>query len=172
MPAIKVKRDYKKEWMFGLLGVAALGVLGVVSWLLWDNIQTKGWDQVQTIIVTSILSYLSWIWFVSKLVIDIFLYRKRFKLSTETPQISMVETHSKYLPKDTKKVSQNALNEKFKDFEKEFKYKDNFVKITKKEIVIVYGREFENSEDYYKSMSETLTKIANEIRQSKDKNTI
>lgn len=169
MPAIRVKRDYKKEWMFGLLGVAALGVLGVVSWLLWDNIQTKGWDQVQTIIVTSILSYLSWIWFVSKLVIDIFLYRKRFKLSTETPQISMVETHSKYLPKDTKKVSQNALNEFLEKLQQETKIRNNPIRITKKDIVIVFGKEYETKQEFYKDMQETTNKIVEIIRKEINK---
>lgn len=169
MPAIKVKRDYKKEWMFVFLGVAALGVLGVVSWLLWDNIQTKGWDQVQTIIVTSILSYLSWVWFVSKLVIDIFLYKKRFKLSTETPQISMVETHSKYLPKDTKKVSQNALNEFLEKLQQETKIRNNPTRITKKDIVIVFGKEYETKQEFYKDIQETTNKIVEIIRKEINK---
>lgn len=163
----KVKRDLKKELLYVSLTIFMLGGLGVVSWLLWDKIEKQSWETIKTTIVASIIGYLGWLQLAYRLVLDIVLYRKRFKTSNKAI-IEHVERPSKYLPKQSKKVSQNALKQEIEHISSETQIGDNFVRVSKKEIVIVFGKEFESKDDLINSITYTLNEIKENIRKKID----
>lgn len=165
---IRQKNQNRQIFLYVVLGLILICGVSVVSWLLFDNIQNKSYEEIKAMIVTSIVSYLAWIQLAYRLILDIVLYVKRFKNIKNGTQIQVIETSSKYLPKETKKVSQNALKQEFKKYIVEKKLGDNLIRITDKEIVVVYGKEFETREEFYKSIAYTLSEIQEEIRKKEN----
>lgn len=161
---IRAKNQNRMIAFYVFLGIVLIVGVSVVSWLLFENIQQKGYEEIKTIIVASIVSYLAWIQLAYRLILDIVLYAKRFKNAKNNAPIQLIEYGSKYLPKETKKVSQNALKQEMKKYQVEKKFGDNLVRISDKEIVVVYGKEFDSVQDYYKSIAYTLGEIQEEIR--------
>lgn len=157
-----VKRQYKKECLIAFLIIFILAGIAVSSWLLWDNFQKKTPEEIKTTIITAIVSYGGLIWLSVKVIMDIVLYVKRFKTQIE-PILEVVEKPSKYLPKQAKKVSQNALKQEINTISKEIKIRDNFVRISNKEIVIVFGKEYESKYELVKELNETLIQTSNII---------
>lgn len=162
------KHNYKKEIFFGAMIVFIIAALSVSSWLLWENFQNKTWEEIKTIIVASIATYGGLTWLAIKVTMDIIIYTKRFKTQIET-KIELIEQPSKYLPKETKKVSQNALKQEFEDYCIEKKIGDNLVRITPKEIVIVFGKDFVDRYEFKKSMSSTWGAVMDHITQINSK---
>lgn len=157
---IKPKNQNRMIAWYIVLGLVLVGGVSIVSWLLFDNIQNKTWEEIKTMIVASIVSYLAWLQLAYRLILDIVLYIRKFK-SVKDVKIELIESTSAYLPKETKKIKQS------KDIEKhalETKIGDNLVKITPKEIVVVYGREYIDKEDFLNSISYTLGEIKETIR--------
>lgn len=165
---IRQKNQNRQIFLYVVLGLILICGVSVVSWLLFDNIQNKSYEEIKAMIVASIVSYLAWIQLAYRLILDIVLYVKRFKNIKNGTQIQVIETSSKYLPKETKKVSQNALKQEFKKYIVEKKLGDNLIRITDKEIVVVYGKEFETREEFYKSIAYTLSEIQEEIRKKEN----
>lgn len=165
---IRQKNQNRQIFLYVVLTLILICGVSVVSWLLFDNIQNKSYEEIKAMIVASIVSYLAWIQLAYRLILDIVLYVKRFKNIKNGAQIQVIETSSKYLPKETKKVSQNSLKQEFKKYIVEKKLGDNLIRITDKEIVVVYGKEFETKEEFYKSIAYTLSEIQEEIRKKEN----
>lgn len=161
---IRPKNQNRMIAWYVVLALTLIGGISIVSWLLFENINEKGYEEVKAIIVASIVSYLAWIQLAYRLILDIVLYIKKFKNAKIGAPIQLIECGSKYLPKQAKKVSQNALKQEINKYVVEKKFGDNLVKITPKEIVVVYGKEFESEQDFYKSIAYTLGEIQEEIR--------
>lgn len=161
---IRPKNQNRMIMWYCLLGFILIGGISVVSWLLFENIQNKTWEEIKGVIVASVVSYLAWIQLAYRLILDIVLYIRKFKNAKNNTPIQLIEYGSKYLPKETKKVSQNALKQEINSYSIEKKFGDNLVKVTDKEIVVVYGKEFETKEEYFKSIAYTLGEVQEEIR--------
>lgn len=145
------------------LALVLIGAISFVSYLLFDKIEGKGWEDIKTIIVASIVAYLSWIQLAYRFILDIILYTKKFK-QAKKGVTQLIEVPSAYAPKQTKKVSQNIVKQDLKGMYVEKPIGDNLVRVSDKEIVIVYNKEFTSLEDYHKSISYTLGEIQEEIR--------
>lgn len=165
---IKPKNQNRMIAWYVILGLVLICGLSFVSWLLFDNIQNKTWEEIKTMIVASIISYLAWLQLAYRLILDIVLYVKKFKNAKINAPIQLIEYGSKYLPKEAKKVSQNVLKQEIKGYCVEKKIGDNLVRITDKEIVVVYGKEFQSREDFLNSISYTIGEIKEEIRKQEN----
>lgn len=143
-----------------LLAIVLISGISFVSYLLFDKIGGKSWEEIKTIIVASIIAYLGWLQLAYRLILDVVLYTRKFK-SAKNGVIHVIESPSAYKPKQAKKVVQNK---EIKTHMVEKKLGDNLIRITDKDIVIVYGKTFETQEDYYKSIQYTLGEIQEEIR--------
>lgn len=168
---LRPKNHNKIILLYIFLGIVLLGGLGFASYLLFDKIGGKSWDEIKTIIIASVLTYLTWIQLAYRLILDIVLYVRKFK-NVNKGVVQLIEQPSKYLPKETKKVSQNALKQEIKTYSVEKKLGDNLIRITDKDIVIVYGKEYESKEDYFRSISYTLGEIQEEIRRKQSDNNV
>lgn len=157
---IKMKSQNRMIALYVLLTLILICGVSVVSWLLFDNIQNKSYEEIKAMIVASIVSYLAWIQLAYRLILDVVLYVKKFK-NAKNLKVELIESPSVYAPKETKKIKQSKQIEKH-ILEK--KIGDNLVKVTPKEIVIVYGREYIDKEDYLKSIAYTLGEIKETIR--------
>lgn len=163
---LRPKNHNKIILLYVFLGMVLLGGLGFASYLLFDKIGGKSWDEIKTIIIASVLTYLTWIQLAYRLILDIVLYVRKFK-NVNKGVVQLIEQPSKYVPKESKKIKQDQIKDKFV-LEKQIG--DNLVRVTNKDIVIVYGREFIDKEDYYNAISYTFGEIK-EIIRKKEPNT-
>lgn len=168
---IKPKNHNRTILLYVLIGMVLIGALIGVSFLLFDKIGIRHeeetwaqyWDRIKPLIVASIITYLGWIQLAYRFTLDIILYIRKFK-QVKNVKVELIEAPSAYAPKQTKKIKQT------KDLEKcvlENKIGDNLVRITPKEIVVVYGREFVDKEDYLNSIVYTFGEIKEIIRKKK-----
>ena len=162
MKVSTVKHNYKKEFLIAFSIIFIIAALSVSSWLLWENFQNKTQEEIKTTIVTAIATYGGLCWLSVKVTMDTILYVKRFKTQIES-KIEIIEQPSKYLPKETKKVSQKALKQEIDTISKEYKIRDNFVRISNKDIVIVFGKDYQSKYELVKELNETLIQTSNVI---------
>lgn len=74
---IRPKNHNRMIVWYVILAFVLVGAVSFVSYLLFDKIEGKTWEEIKTIIVASIVAYLSWLQLAYRFVLDIVLYTKK-----------------------------------------------------------------------------------------------